>query len=301
MTTSSLPVINALLDLLLAALQQEFRIRHHSPSKFVGFTITRDRPHRTLYLSQPDYIQKIIRQFRMESCHPHIVPSHPNASLSRSSRTREEPMATTVAATAGVFPYRDAIGSLLYLSLMTRPDISFAVGLAARYVQEHDTSHVNAVKRIISYLKGTSSYGIRFDGSSSGPVIGYTDADYGGCLDTRRSTTGTVFLHNWGPIAWCSRRQDCTATSTAEAEYIAAAETAKEAVWIRRMRAVFHPEQQNFIRILCDNKSVIELTKHTDQRKRSKHISIRYHYIREQQQNGTEVCSYKRSVRGFIY
>jgi hypothetical protein len=193
------------------------------------------------------------------------------------------------------FPYREAIGSLLYLALVTRPDISFAVGQAARFVENFDSSHCKAVRQIIAYLKGTSNYGICFNGMDPSPVIGYSDADYAGCLDTRRSTTGSIFMLNGGPVAWCSRRQPCVATSTTEAEYIAASETSKEAVWIRRILPDLQQHSSDPITIRCDNQSAIQLTKNPDQRQKTKHIAIRYHYIREQQEQGEIDVKYVES------
>lgn len=99
------------------------------------------------------------------------------------------------------FPYRQAVGALLYLAVVTRPDISSAVGLVARFIERHDTSHVNAVRRIIAYLKGTSNFGIRFVGFAADLPTGYADVDYAVCHDSRQSTTGSIFLNHGGPIA----------------------------------------------------------------------------------------------------
>jgi hypothetical protein len=107
------------------------------------------------------------------------------------------------------FPYREAVGSLIYLAVTSRPDISYAVNQVAQHSENPNRSHWAAVKRIISYLKGTPKLGIKFDGRCSKTITGFTDADYAGDLDTRRSTTGFVFLLNSGPVSWSSRRQPC--------------------------------------------------------------------------------------------
>lgn len=160
------------------------------------------------------------------------------------------------------------------------------MGQVSRFTDDHDQSHCSAVRRIISYLRGTQNYGICFNGSTEGPMIGYTDADYAGCVDSRRSTTGSVFLYNQGPIAWSSRRQTCVAQSTTESEYIAASETAKEAVWIRRILPDLQPGWKCPITIRCDNQGAIQLARHPDQRQKTKHIDVRYHFVRQQQQEG---------------
>jgi hypothetical protein len=268
------------IDQFLANTRNTFQIRSNQPGRVVGITITRERNKRRIFLSQPDYVDKIVKTFQMEGCHPKPIPADPNSKLVKpptqgdSGREKQN------------FPYREAIGSLLYLALVTRPDISFAVGQAARFVEHHDRSHCQAVKRIISYLKGTRAHGILFDGSKPMTVVGYTDADWAGCLDSRRSTTGSIFLFNRGPVAWCSKRQSCTAQSTVEAEYVAASETAKEAVWIKRILPELQLNTEGPITIYCDNQGTIQLTRNPEQRQKTKHIDLRYHYIREQQEKG---------------
>ncbi len=178
---------------------------------------------------------------------------------------------------------------------MTRPDILFAVGQAARFIEDHDPSHHQAVRRIISYLRGTRTHGLSFGGSPTTIAVGYTDADWAGCLESRRSTTGSIFLSNGGPVAWCSKRQSCVAQSTVEAEYIAASETAKEAVWIQRILPELKLSPGGPISIFCDNQGTIQLTRNPEQRQRTKHIDIRYHYIREQQEEGSIKIGYIQS------
>ena len=251
----------------LTALGDTFQIRSYPLERFVGITITRDRKRRMIHLAQPDYIAHVIEKFQMTSCYPKPVPADPGTHLTKLAEG---------STTDTSFPYREAVGCLLYLALVSRPDISFSVGQVARFIESHNTSHIKAVRRIISYLCGTQSHGICFTESLEKSVIGYCDADYAGCTDTRKSTTGSVFLLHGGPIAWCSRRQSCIATSTTEAEYVAASETAKEAVWIRRILPDFQQGQGEPITIKCDNKSAIQLTRHPDQRQKTKHIDIRY-------------------------
>lgn len=260
-----------------AKLQQTFKIRSYTLERFVGISIIRDRAQRKIHLSQPDYTGQIVEKFHMASCSPKPVPAVPGAHLTK-------PVDGSSVDTA--FPYREAVGSLLYLALVSRPDISFAVGQVARFVSSHNSSHVKAVRQIISYLRGTLSHGISFTGVISGPPVGFTDADYAGCIDTRKSTTGSVFLYRGGPIAWCSRRQSSVAQSTAEAEYIAASETTKEAVWIRRILPELQQRLGGPTIIKCDNHAAIILASHPDQRQKTKHIDVRYHFIRSQQEAG---------------
>lgn len=265
------------IEKFLEDLSRKFQIRSYPLERFVGVTITRDRGKRQIHLSQPDYAAHVVRNFRMESCHPVAIPADPNVHLVKPAKGSQ---------LDETFPYRQAVGSLLYLAVVTRPDISLAVGLVARFIEKHDSSHVRAIRRIIAYLKGTYDYGIRFTGFDSDSPVGYTDADWAGCHETRQSTTGSIFIHHGGPIAWTSRRQSCVSQSSTEAEYIAASETAKSAIWIRRALPDLREGQRGPITIFCDNQGAIQLVHHPDQRPRTKHIDVRFHFVRQQQEKG---------------
>ena len=275
------------IDGFLIALGEKFQFRSHPLQRYVGITIARDREQRKLHISKPEYISQIVKKFHMASCSPKSIPADPNAHLVKPTEEKEEENA---------FPYREAVGALLYLALVSRPDISFAVGQVARFVESYNLSHVKAVRQIISYIHGTPNHGICFAGSNRKPLVGFSDADYAGCQTTRRSTTGNVFMYNGGIIAWCSSRQTCVAMSTTEAEYVAASETAKEAIWIRRILPIFQQGPEAPIVIKCDNQSAIQLVCHPDQRPKTKHIAIRYNFIRLQQENGEIKMEFTRSA-----
>ena len=132
--------------------------------------------------------------------------------------------------------YQAAVGSLLYLSTQTRPYIAFAVGNVARFCSESTQVYFSAVKRIMRYLKGTHDLGLLYCKHSTAlACIGYSDADWGGSLDDRKSTSGYVFQLSGAAVSWRSRKQACVALSTAEAEYIALSATAQEALWSRQL------------------------------------------------------------------
>ena len=137
------------------------------------------------------------------------------------------------------FPYREAVGSLMYLATSTRPDITFAVGLLSRFVNQPNNKHVGAMKRVLRYLSSNLNYGLTYQrqhGNTSQIVIdGFSDSDWGGDPDTRRSVTGVVFNLAGGAVSWLSRLQSGVALSTAEAEYIATCEAAMEAASLRNI------------------------------------------------------------------
>jgi hypothetical protein len=184
-------------------------------------------------------------------------------------------------------PYQSAIGSLMYAMLGTRPDIAYAVGATSRYCSNPGPSHWVAVKRIFRYLKGTMNHELEYKGQ--GQLIGYTDADWAGDIDDRRSTTGYTFIVGGGSVTWNSRKQQTVALSTTEAEYMSLAEAAKEATWIRTFlfELGFGPVENVATRIYSDNQGCIALSKKPTYHSRTKHIDVRYHFIRDAIENGT--------------
>lgn len=171
------------------------------------------------------------------------------------------------------------IGSLLYLTA-SRPDISFSVGACARFQANPKESHVKAVKRIIKYVSGTFLYGIWYPFDTSSHIAGYTDADWAGNLDDRKSTSGGCFYIGNCLIAWHSRKQSSVSLSTGEAEYIAAASCCTQLVWMRQM-LVDYSMTGGTMTLHCDNTSAINISKNSVQHSRTKHIDIRHHFIRE--------------------
>ena len=180
----------------------------------------------------------------------------------------------------------------MYLSVCTRPDISQAVGALARYMAHTTTAHWQAAKGVLRYLAGTSDYGIIFGGHEI-TLDAYTDADFAGDIDTRRSTTGYVFILNGGAISWSSRLQQTVAASTTEAEYMAAAFAIKEGLWLRKLFNDLDLELQ--ITINADNQSAIKLLKNPVFSMRSKHIDVIYHFARERVTRGEISFKYIRT------
>ena len=180
-------------------------------------------------LSQASCIDKIIDKSAMQEVKKGTQPSTAGLTLSLD----DCPMTSEERERMSKVPYASAVGSLMYAMLCTRPDICFAVGMVSRYQANPGTKHWQAVKHILKYLKRTRDYMLVYSGGDLTPV-GYTDSDFQTCKDSRKSTSGSVFLLGGGTIVWRSVKQGCTADSTMEAEYVAAAEASKEAVWLRK-------------------------------------------------------------------
>ena len=243
--------------------------------QILGMEIFRDRSNGKLWLSQQKYIEKILLRFGMNNVKPVSVPlaSHFKLSSSLCPNTDEEKDYMSR------IPYANVVGCLMYAMVCTRPDISHAVGVVSRYMANPGKEHWSAVKWVLRYLRGTSSYCISYNKSSE-YVCGYVDSDFAGDLDKRRSTSGYVFTLAGGAISWMSKLQNIVALSTTEAEYIAASHACKEAVWLKGLLGEFGRLQDN-IRLLCDSQSAMHLAKNPAYHSKSKHIPIKYHFVRQ--------------------
>ena len=189
-------------------------------------------------------------------------------------------------------PYASAVGSLMYAMLCTRPDICYAVGIVSRYQSNPGLEHWGAVKHILKYLRRTRNHMLVYSGEDLTPV-GYTDSDFQSDKDSRRSTSGSVFILGGGAIIWRSIKQSCVADSTIEAEYVAASEAAKEAVWLRNFLIDLEvvPGAQQPMTLYCDNSGAVANSREPRSHKRGKHIERKYHVLREIVQRGDVIVS----------
>jgi hypothetical protein len=181
-------------------------------------------------------------------------------------------------------PYANAVGSLMYAMVCTRPDIAHAVGVLSRYMSKPGKEHWTTVKRVFRYLRGIASYGLCYEGRLEldrvVDIHGFVDADWAGDLDRRRSTSGYVFNLFGGAISWMSKRQAVVGLSTIEAEYMEATHASKEAIWLQRLCSGIGLVQQA-IRIECDSQSANFLAKNPAYHSKTKHIDVQYHFVRD--------------------
>jgi hypothetical protein len=187
--------------------------------------------------------------------------------------------------------YREIIGSLMYL-MNTRPDICFAVNTLSQVLVEPRHVHLVTAKHVMRYLKGTLDCGLSYDGDHDFTLSGYTDSDWAGSIADRISTSGCCFNLGSAMISWQSRKQSSIALSTAEAEYIAVCYASYEAIWLRKLLTGLFDLEMEATTILCDNQSCIKMTENLVFHDRSKHIEIRYHYIRDMVQRGAIKLQY---------
>ena len=260
------------LESLVKIFKKQFNITTSDLKLFVGMEVLHEKD--SVFVSQTNYIQRILRKFNMEGANSIKTPADPHVRLVVPS----EPKFNS--------PYREVVGSLLFLAMISRPDIAYSVGVASRFLDNHDDSHWHAVKRILRYLKETQNFGLLFHRErESDALVGYSDADYAADIDTRRSTTGYVFMMNGGCIAWSSKRQATVSLSTTEAEFIAASEATKEAIWLRKLLLEIEHGCSGPTTLNVDNQSAIKLTRNPEFHRRSKHIDVRYHFICEKLRN----------------
>ncbi|KAJ9564851.1 hypothetical protein OSB04_000817 [Centaurea solstitialis] len=196
----------------------------------LGIKIYRNRSKRLIGLSQSTYIDKILKKFRMDESKKGFIPMQHGIVLSKT----QCPVSSQDQDKMKSVPYASAIGSIMYAMLCTRPDVAYSVSVTSRYQQNPGEPHCVAVKNILKYLRRTKDMFLVFGGSEDEiSVIGYSDASFQTDRDDFRSQSGYVFTLNGGAISWKSSKQDTNADSTTEAEYIAASDAAKEAVWLR--------------------------------------------------------------------
>ncbi|GJY58825.1 retrovirus-related pol polyprotein from transposon TNT 1-94 [Tanacetum coccineum] len=196
------------------------------------------------------------------------------------NKLKEDLQGTPVDATH----YRSMIGSLMYLT-SNRPDLIYAVCLCARYQEKPTEKHLQAVKMIFQYLKGTINTGLWYSKDTDMSLTAYVDADHAGCQDTRRSSSGSAQFLGDKMFSWSSKKQKCTAISSTEAEYIALSGCCAQILWMRA-KLTDYGLQFNKIPLYCNNKSAIALCCNNVQHSRAKRIDVHYHFIKEQVENG---------------
>lgn len=254
---------------------KRYKLTDLGPVSWVlGIKVTRDLEAHTLSLSQHAYIDSILTRYNFDDLKPISTPMDPHLQL---SKTQCPQSAFDVARMKRV-PYHEAIGALMYAAMGTRPDIAFAVSTLAQYSENPGWTHWEVVKRVFRYLLGTRHLSLVYGGGRDG-LEGFVDAD-GSSQEHRRAITGYVFLIDGGAVSWASKKQELVTLSTAESEYVAATHAAKEAIWLRRLIGeVFDPLSEPTT-LHGDNQAAIALTKDGSYHARTKHIDIRYHFIR---------------------
>ena len=285
---------------ILQELSSTFEITVGDPNYYVGLEIRRDRENKRIKINQNRYIKTILERFGMTDSKAVRSPGDPSNKVSKEM----EPTTLVEKEQMEKVPYREAVGCLMFLMKGTRPDISYEVTRMAQFNENPGQSHWMAVKRIMRYLKGSMHLSLVFGppATNSGSVddlqnenlslLAFCDSDWAGNIDNRRSTSGGIFLINNGPVVWTTREQKTVAHSSTEAEYMALSDATKEIKWLRQLLQDLGWQQNSATLLKSDNQGAIHLSKNPEYHKRTKHIDYRYHYIQQEQENGSIKIEY---------
>lgn len=258
-----------LLHNIIGRLHHSVALKDLGPLKFfLGIQV--HRSSRGFLLHQGQYAEELLQRAGMTDCRPAPTPVDTKAKVS----------ATDGALADDASSYRSIAGALQYLTL-TQPDITYAVQQVCLHMHAPRQPHWAMVKRILLYVRGTTSHGLCITASSPSELVVYTDADWAGCPDTRRSTSGYCVFLGGSLLSWSSKRQPTVSLSSAEAEYQAVANAVAECCWVRQLLHELHVDLAKATLVYCDNVSAVYLTQNPVHHRRTKHIELDIHFVRE--------------------
>nr|GEX52177.1 retrovirus-related Pol polyprotein from transposon TNT 1-94 [Tanacetum cinerariifolium] len=223
-----------------------------------------------IFISQRKYVDDTLKKFNMQGCKTVATPMNINEKLTTEDGT--ELIDARV--------YRSLVGRLIYVT-HSRPDAAYSVGVLSRFMHRPTIHHFGAARRVLRYLAGTKIFGICFRKTKDFSLQGFTDSDWAGSMEDRKSTSGNCFILGTGAISWSSKKQSTVALSLIEAEYVASCASACQAVWLRGILSDLGKQQSRATSIKCDNQSAVMLSRNPVLHGRTKHIDIKHHYIRE--------------------
>ena len=268
-------------------IQKAFGIKDLGPvSSFLGVQFERDLATRELWLHQTLYIDTLLADYGLSDCNSVATPLDPHHPLGLASDA-------SVAPSDLLESYQRLVGSLLFLQMCTRPDLSFAVLLLSQHCVSPSPRHFAAARRVLQYLKGTRDLFLHYGGPSAGMSLsGLSDADWAGNKSSRASTSAFVWSLAGGPVSWSSKKQFCIALSTAEAEYVALTRAVQEGIWIRNSLLAMNLPCPPSLVVFTDNLAAKSLAENDSIHGRAKHIDIRYHFIHSHVESGLFTLSH---------
>jgi hypothetical protein len=246
---------------------------------FLGLQIT--QKSEGIFISQEKYLREMLKRFQMEDSKPMSTPMVTGCKLSKNDDSPDVDQSS----------YRFMIGNLLYITT-SRPDIMHVVGLVGRYQAAPKHSHFLDVKRIFKYLKGTMDYGLWYPRNHNFQLSIYSDVDWANCVDKRKSTSGGELFLGDSLVSWLRKKQGSISLSTTEAECIATATCCTQVLWMIQTLADLEVKYTASIPIHCDNTSAISVSKNHVFHSKTKHIPIKYHFLRDQVTNSVVYVHY---------
>ncbi|MFS7989867.1 putative RNA-directed DNA polymerase [Helianthus anomalus] len=251
------------------SMQNEFEMTDLGQMKyFLGVEVHQRKSGITL--CQTQYAKEVLKRFRMWEANEVKNPIVPGTILTKSSAGED----------ANGTEYMSLVGSLMYLKV-TRPDLMYVVSLLSRFMSKPKEEHMAVAKRVLRYVKGSINFGLFYGRNLNQKLQIYTDSDYARDTEDRRCTSGYVCMFNGAAISWSSRKQDIVTLSSTEAEYVAATTCACHCIWLKGLLEELEEKSMGTVTILCDNSSTIKLSKNPVMHRRTKHIDVRFHYLRD--------------------
>jgi hypothetical protein len=252
----------------------------------LGIKINHNCSVQTISLSQSSYINSILARFNLTDTKAQSTPMVPNVIYLKEDCPTDAFHTTRMKKML----YREAIGSLMYTSIATHPNITFTISTLSQFLENPGEAHWDAVKRVFHYLAGTKDLQLMYGGEQH-DLIRYMDADRAS-QPHRHAISGHMFLIDGGAISWSSRKQELMTLSTAEAKYVMATHTAKEAIWLCHLIRELFPNSLTPTTLFCDNQATLKLAIDNNYHAHTKHIDIRYHFIRQVIKSGDIIIVY---------
>lgn len=256
-------------ETLKSELKAKFNIKDLGQIKTcLGMNVT--IKNNSITIDQKDFIDVILKRFNMQNCKPSDTPMEKDLKLEKAKSFCTK------------YPYQELLGALMYLCVLTRPDIAFAISFLSQYNKCFDETHWKHLKRILKYLSKTKNFGLKYVKEDCS-LVGYVDADWASCVINRKSYTGFVFKLSGGAISYESRKQKTVALSSTEAEYMALSEACKEGIYLNNLLSEINKNKfcDVPVRLLSDNQSSQKLASNPLYHRRTKHIDVRHHFVRE--------------------
>jgi transposase InsO family protein len=282
------------IDRVIAELGSAFRVKDLGPTEWLlGIKVQRDSKTGDISISQRQYAVNMLEQYGMADCKPVSTPMLPGLTLTKEMGAKSEEESKLIKGT-----YISAVGSLMYLAIQTRPDISYTVGVLARFNSNPGEEHNKALKHLFRYIQGTLDYCIIYSKKSPSlykfiayidpdeTFFTYTDADLAGDKDTMKSTGGFVVMMAGGPVSWRSKRQTTVSLSTTEAEYVAGVDAGKEIVWMRNLLQELEYGLTGASTLLMDNQSAIVVARNPEHHGRIRHLDMAHSWLRGTVESG---------------
>lgn len=272
------------IDRIRAAIQQRVDIQDLGDIRhYLGMEVTRDE-RGVYHLCRSTYIRQVAHEFGLGESKASSVP----ISVGYGKAATDEDNGLLLTNTK----YQQLLGSLLYVSVNTRPDVAAAVAILAQRTSQPRQEDWTELKRALRYLHGTARMRLALAGNGASKLVGYADANWAEDRNDRKSNSGFVFVYNGGIISWMCRKQSCVALSSTEAEFVALSEACQEAIWIRKVLSDFNQADDSPTLIHEDNQSCLKLISGEKLSNRTKHIDTRKHFVKDHVDGGSISCKY---------